>query len=302
MRRVAFLYNPASNRGRSVTRFARLKDLTADWQGVCYRESGRAGDLRGLADSLSGQYDVVAACGGDGTVHEVAGALAGKACALGVVPIGNGNDTAKSLGVPVDLPAAVELLREGDLRQVDLGSCNGRYFVNTLGFGFDGQVARMVREQGGGGRVAYVAAALRTCFLHRRISCEIDGEPASRILLTFANGRVEGGSFRIAPGAYMDDGKLEMVEAGPVPRLLLPLLLPLFTAGRQEWLPMVRTRSVEACRLRFGGPVSVHMDGEGFGEEASEFHINVHPGALKAVCGPGAALEDVGRAGRLSDS
>lgn len=301
MRRVAFLYNPASNRGRSRNRFDRLREMTRHWQGVRHLESRRVGDLRGQAESLAGEFDVVAACGGDGTVHEVAGALAGSGCALGVVPVGNGNDTAKSLGVPVNLHAALDLLRSGEIRRVDLGSCNGRHFVNTLGFGFDGQVARMVRERGGGGRWAYIAAALRTCFLHRRMTCEIDGEPSCRILLTFANGRVEGGSFRIAPRASMDDGRLQLVEAGPVPRPLLPLLLPLFTAGRQEWLSFVHTRHVTTCHLRFHAPVEAHMDGENFGEKAREFTVNVHAGALRAVCGKGAALSGAGQGGQRSD-
>ncbi|MDZ7773903.1 MAG: diacylglycerol kinase family protein [Balneolaceae bacterium] len=262
MRRVAFVYNPASNSGRSAGPFERLKRQTAGWPETAYRTSRRSGDIRGLAASLAESFDVVAACGGDGTVHEVAGALAGTACALGVVPVGNGNDTAKSLGVPLDVEKSLALLREGRIHSVDLGSCNGRHFINTLGFGFDGEVAGMVREGGGSGRLAYVAAALRTCLMHRRMACGIDGEP--------------------------------------VPRALLPLLLPLFIAGRQGWLPVVHSRPVRECRLRFDAPVSAHMDGEAFGEGERDFLVRIHPGGLRAVCGPDAALARSGRE-RASD-
>lgn len=297
MPRVCFIYNPASGRNRSAALFRQLKTSTGSWNGVKYVTSREAGDMADLARRAAERYDIVVACGGDGTVSEISGGLVGGAAALGIVPMGNGNDCAKAMGIPADPGEALRLIRQGDAVRVDTGLCNGRHFINTLGFGYDGLTNRYARSlRRVPGSLKYLLSALRAAGTHRRYVTAIGGEGiperevSSRIMVTLANGRVEGGSFQVAPRALIDDGRLQMLEVAPVPRLLLPFLLPLFLVGCQDRLPWVRYRSVRSCSIRFDRAVPVHADGEIWPEEQKSFEVSVRPGALRCVCGPGAFL------------
>lgn len=262
-----------------------------------YITSRKAGDMADLARQASRRHDIVVACGGDGTVSEISGGLVGEPAALGIVPMGNGNDCAKAMGIPADPEAALELIREGEAVRVDTGLCNGRHFINTLGFGYDGLTNLYAyRFSKVPGSLKYVLSALRAVGRHQRYITAIsgegipEGEISSRIMVTLANGRVEGGSFKVAPRALINDGRLQMLEVAPVPRFLLPFLLPLFLAGWQERLPWVRYRSVQSCSIQFEKSIPVHADGEIWPEKQKSFEISVRPGALRCVCGPDAFL------------
>lgn len=297
MRRICFIYNPASGRNRSAALFRQLKIHTSGWNGVKYITSQKAGDMADLARQAANWHDIVVACGGDGTVSEISGGLVGSTASLGIVPMGNGNDCAKAMGIPSDPGKALDLIREAEAVSVDTGLCNGRHFINTLGFGYDGLTNRyahnIVKVPGS---LKYILSALRAVWGHQRYITAIGGEGipereiSSRIMVTLANGRVEGGSFKVAPRALVNDGRLQMLEVAPVPRMLLPFLLPLFLAGWQERLPWVRYRSVRSCRIRFERAVPVHADGEIWPDEQKSFEVSVLPGALRCVCGPDAFL------------
>src|SRR5688500_13944407 len=138
-----------------------------------------------------------------------------------IVPAGTGCDLAKSVGVPAkDLAGAARIARDGHSRRIDAGRIEDRYFLNVAGFGFDIAVIEdswKVRYLGGD--LLYLYCALRQ--LHRYsgipITCGVDGEPPLRremLMLVVANARVFGGGFKIAPGADLADGRLDLVTFG----------------------------------------------------------------------------------------
>lgn len=290
MKRFCFLFNPSTNRRRSRRKFEEIKRLTQNWQGVSFKISENRSDLRKLATAAARNFEVVVACGGDGTVKEVATVLWKTDAKLGLVPLGSGNDFSKALGLPKRLPEVLEVLHNGNTRDVDLGKCNDFYFINTLGFGFDGKTNRYAGQSTiQNGTLRYTHAALKTMRTMESFQAEISLEdltiPFQRwMMLTVANGRVEGGNFVVAPQASVFDGKLTFLTVRPVPKWLLPLILPFFLIGKAHWLPMTSYHEANEIRLRFDRPVSIHADGEQVDTSQTEFSIELLPGALKAIC------------------
>jgi diacylglycerol kinase family enzyme len=150
--RLLLVNNPSAS---SVTPRARVvigKALAADHD-VTVADTSRRGHATRLAQGAAADgYDVVVALGGDGTLNEAANGLAGSSCALGVLPGGSTNVFARTIGMTNDpIEATGELLAslaKGSIKQIGLGSANGRYFLFHVGMGLDAEVCRLVEPRG----------------------------------------------------------------------------------------------------------------------------------------------------------
>lgn len=240
---VAIVMNPTSGSGGSRSLLASISSLL----------SGRGMDVRVFATQSSGDEcrqaelalaagatDVVCV-GGDGTLSEVVGVLAGKDATLYIVPSGTGNDFARAFGLPREPVAALAAQLDGTPARIDLGMINGRPFLNVSGSGFDVEVLRMTEELKSvyPGETAYRKAVLAVVGRYQAMEAElsIDGGPFRRRRVTiaeFANGQYIGGGMRVAPFAREDDGLLDVVTVVPVWHGLIPLLLPLFILGDRK--------------------------------------------------------------------
>ncbi|MGA8712584.1 MAG: diacylglycerol kinase family protein, partial [Roseiarcus sp.] len=122
------------------------------------------------ARALGENSRLVVAGGGDGTINAVAGALAGRDTALGVLPIGTLNHFARDVGIPLNLEAAVRTLFTGQVKKVDVGEVNGRVFVNNSGIGLYPRIVRVREEAQRRGHVKWVAFLLAVGSVMRRYS------------------------------------------------------------------------------------------------------------------------------------
>lgn len=159
---------------------------------------------------------VVVAAGGDGTISAVAGALAGSATAMGVLPLGTLNHLARDLGIPFDLGEAAALLAAGHVRCIDVGELNGRTFVNNSAIGLyplmvldrDVQQKRLGRSK----RLALLVASARTLvrFRHQRLSLKADEGKAvvDTPLLFVGNNEYEIALPEAGKRAALDEGTL----------------------------------------------------------------------------------------------
>lgn len=285
-----FLYNPSSNRNRSYNSFLKLKELTADWRDTRFISTESRLHLKSEAKKAALRYDTVVACGGDGTVRDVAVALLKSEASLGVIPLGSGNDFSKSLGLDKDLERSVEVLKRRKTRYISVGKCNDFHFINTLGFGFDGQTNRYaMASKVRFGSLRYALSALKANFLRSpfKVNISIDGtllDESDWIMITAANGRVEGGNFVIAQDANPFDELLRIVMIRPISKGLLPFLLPLFLIGKQEWLPYYECRKAKKASLEFNRPVYIHTDGEQITSNDTKFDITLYPKSLEVIC------------------
>ena len=230
----------------------------------------------------------VIAVGGDGTMNEIAQALLHSPAALGLVPCGSGNGLALYLGIPTRLPDALALAADPTARiaAIDTGSANGRPFFNAMGCGFDAEISRRFNRLSRRGLAAYARIGLSAFRSRRSEWVVIHGAGQSKALLTLlvavANSDQYGNNARIAPGARVDDGQLDLVAVRPVGfASAAPLIARLFL-GKFSTSPSVFRLRSERFLLERAGPGLIHTDGETH-ETGALVEIKVHPRSLRLV-------------------
>lgn len=297
--KVQFIVNPAAGLGRSLSLWRKIErhlmnSLPGGTVEVAYTEGpGHATEL--ALDRVEQGFDRVIAVGGDGTVQEVANALVlnGKSPVLGVIPAGKGNDFARSMGMPSSPRAVLRALKTDLTRVLDLGWIStpqsSRYFVNMVGIGFDGAVAREVSlsRHGLGARTAYLRGILRVLgsyqspYIHL-VSDSIVLEGKS-LLLAVGNTPYCARGIKLVPTAKPDDGKLSICWCGDLRPLHILYLLPRAFKGTHIAHPKVVFGDVRELTVvsRDDGDVWVHADGEVAGTLPAT--IKVVPGAIRVL-------------------
>ncbi len=303
-KKTLFIINPNANLGQAWRQAADLKPIMeefggADWAGSVYPTHAIELAKKGVEDS----YDLIIAGGGDGTVHEVVNAIMSfpkeRRPALGVVPLGSGNDFAHAVGMDTAPWKALRQIFTGQENWIDIGEVNdewGRtaYIDNTLGVGFDAIVTIYSHELPiVRGFAMYLAAVLKTIFVnHQPIGMKItlDGQPVREehlLMLTLCNGSREGGGFLLYPDASQRDGILNYVTVEEVSRLtMLFTMLPAFMKGTHLPHPKVGSGSFKSLVVEADSPLYIHIDGEvfsGFTNDLRRIEVKVHPQALRVL-------------------
>jgi len=229
---------------------------------------GRGDAARIASEALASGCRQFAVCGGDGTVHEAVGVLAGSDAALGIVPCGRGNDLARALGIPRDVAGAADVLVSGVARRIDLGRIGDRYFGTVACLGFDSEVARRVFE----GRVplsgtaGYVWAVLRTLLTYGCPVIRLEGDfgvfKGPVLLAATGNTPFYGGGMKVTPQAACDDGLLDVCIVEALSRLAVLRFFPTVFSGRHVHLPSVQMRRTRSLRVETREPLWIFADGQ----------------------------------------
>jgi len=234
--------------------------------------------------------EVVVVMSGDGLIGQIGGVLAGTGAPLGVIPGGRGNDFARVLGIPTEIPDAVALIAGGTTRKVDVGEVNGRRFLGIASCGFDSDVNRIANEARLiKGNLVYLYAALRglAAWKPARFEVVLDGErhAFTGYAVAAANNRAYGGGMYLAPDAELDDGMLDVVMTGDASKLHCLVNLPKVFSGSHvddEEVTILRTSEVEITADR---PFAVYADGDHLADLPAR--ITVIPRALDVIAPPG---------------
>jgi diacylglycerol kinase (ATP) len=250
---------------------------------------------RAAAQAVADGCELVVAGGGDGTLNEVINGVAAagglERTTLGLVPLGTGNDFAAALGVPADVDGALEVLLAGRTQSVDLGTLNGRLFVNISGGGYIAEVSEAVTPQlkSVAGRLAYLVGGAQALLEFEPVRTTVHAEPGSHrfgagvYAFAVCNSRLIGGGRLIAPHAVIDDGLLDVCVIEAMPAIEFVTLLRQVAAG--EHLEDDRVRYLQASRISFvfERRIKVNTDGEVL--EATACEYRVLPRAVTFVAG-----------------
>lgn len=268
--KVLVLVNPAAGGGRAGRRWGALRALAERMFPFEEHWTTAAGEgTRVAAEAARAGVQRLLAVGGDGTLHEVANGAAGTDLAVAVLPLGTGNDFARSAGFFRSPESLLAGLAGGGRRAVDLGEVHGSLYINVAGVGFDAEVARMVNalRSKAGGALPYVMTAIRLAFAYEppRLTLRFDGgpdQPGARLLVAIGNASAYGGGMRICPGALIDDGALDALVVGPLRAWATLGLLPKVFRGRH--IDDARVSLQRVLRVDIDGPAetAVHADGE----------------------------------------
>jgi YegS/Rv2252/BmrU family lipid kinase len=300
-KRALAIFNPVARGAPPIERVREAIGALGGWE-TELRSTEAPGHAIELAREAAARgLDAVVACGGDGTVNEVANGLAGSPTALAVVRGGTANVWAKEARLPKDPAAAVRLLAEGELRTIDLGrasaaggSASGagdRYFLLMAGVGFD---AMIVHRTSGAlkrrlGAAAYLLQGLRCALTYRTVQAELsaDGEPQSDGLywLLLGNTRSYAGVLNLTHQAKADDGRLDLCLLRRGGLLRLAWLTPWVLLRRHHRRAHVLYQQVTSLEVTTPG-LPVQVDGEYLTETPLRFEVA--PGALRVVVPRGA--------------
>ena len=243
---------------------------------------GHAREIAGAAVRRGAR--LVIAWGGDGTINEVASALAFGDVPLGIVRAGSGNGLARELGVDPRADVAIANALAATPQPIDVGEIEGRLFVNIAGIGVDAFVASrfsLARRRGFLGYVGITARALATYVpTHYRITSSGTRVDARAVLVTIANSAQFGNGARIAPGARVDDGLLDLVVVEERWRLATLSQLPRLFNGTVERIRGCTIQRIREVTVEADLPMTFHVDGEPV-IGGTRLNARVHPGALQ---------------------
>ncbi|AZC19788.1 lipid kinase YegS [Pseudomonas sp. CMR5c] len=256
----------------------------AGWE-LAVRLTWEAGDAQRLVgEALAAGYRRLVAGGGDGTLRDVAQALADaqSPCSLVLLPLGTANDFARAAGVPLEPAAALDLL-DVPARPIDLGEVDGEVFLNMATGGFGSQVTANTSEDlkkvlGG---VAYLFTGLSRFAELSAAYGELQGPDfhwhGELLALGIGNGRQAGGGHELCPQALADDGLLD-VSILPAPQDLVGTLKNLLAGGMAIDKLFVRTR-LPWVEIKASRGLDINLDGEPL--QGDRLRFEVRPAALQ---------------------
>lgn len=238
----------------------------------------------------------VVAGGGDGTINEIATALAGVAASqrpvLGIIPLGTANDFATSAGIPEEKEHALRLAIVGKATQVDLARVNqDRYFINMATGGFGTRITTQTPEKlkSALGGVSYVIHGLMRMDALKADTCTLSGPDFSwqgdALVIGIGNGRQAGGGQRLCPAALINDGMLELSIV--TSREILPTLLNSVIGGDDDNPNIIRA-SLPWLEIDAPHEMTFNLDGEPL--SGTSFRIEILPAALSCRLPPSCAL------------
>lgn len=219
--------------------------------------------------------------GGDGTVNYFINQYPQTKLNLSVFPGGTGNDFHWMLYKNLNLEEQVEKILTVSPTLVDAGRCNGKFFMNGIGIGFDGTIVKdLLGKKKKPGKTSYLLSVLKHIIRYREFQCEIEiNKQMIRkdcFMISVANARRYGGGFHVAPVALLDDGLLDISIVGKISPLQRLRYLPVMEKGRHLDLPFINYSQSEQIYIRTSIDMHAHADGEYF--SSRDFQIEILPG------------------------
>ncbi|MBO4804860.1 MAG: diacylglycerol kinase family lipid kinase [Paludibacteraceae bacterium] len=288
--KIAFIINPKSgtNSKAELPDMIR-KTISPDKFDITIVKTEYAGHGRELARQFVDQhYDYVIACGGDGTMNEVASELTETETCFGIVPYGSGNGLARHLSISMEPQKALRQINKHIVRRIDYGMANDKKFFCTCGTGFDAHVSHKFAIQGKRGFWTYFKTICSEFMKYKPYVYTLKSGSfkitQQAFLVTFANASQYGNNAFIAPQASTSDGLIDVCVLKPFSVFaILPLTFQLFRKeiDKSKYISTIQTPEVTLVRQE---PGEFHIDGDPLMMEA-EIHVRVIHDALKVIVG-----------------
>lgn len=236
------------------------------------------------------QFDYVIAAGGDGTAQQVAKGVLGTDAILGVLPMGSGNDFAKSLGMDKPFEQALDVLKRADINRIDVVQTGSDIFLNIFGVGIDG----LTNYYAAGSplksaSLRYFVSAVKALLQADRFEyeCIIDGDrlAGKSSMIVVANGPTEGGRYKISPRSCNTDGILEVIIVRDVPlSRIVPEFLKLSAGIPFDEEIAIKRTCRDSLSITLDRSCYAHADGE-IVQPATEFCFRIKKQVLPVITG-----------------
>jgi len=289
---IHFIINPIAGHGTSsLTRefFERFFVKTNHQLTVKHSEYKKHA-IELTKNSILEGADIIVACGGDGTINEVASCLVGTKIPLGIVPVGSGNGLASHLGVPRNLRRSLAIIKNRHIVEIDAGSINGNYFFSNTGVGFDASIIKNYESSERHTLIGYLKACLSS---FREAESDMDMEIRANdmemrvnpFLIFVSNSNEMGYKVSLTPKASLQDGLLDVMIISKIGRLKMIWLGILMLFNRPYLLKEATSFQTKNLELYSNG--QSHFDSQIDGElrqiNSRRVSIQIRDRALKVI-------------------
>ena len=269
-KKYLIIINPKSGTSISNDKVSQIKKILdnkrVDHEIEYTAKKGDAGKIAGSAAERG--FSHIVSVGGDGTSSEVVNSIQGKDIIFTVIPSGSGNDFPRAVGIPIEFNLALENIVNGKIKTVDIGKFEDRHFINGLGMGLDGAVAKRFKGlKFLGGFSGYLVGAIIEAFEFPGFKVEINAEgkiyKGEFLLIGASNGPTQGG-IRLAPEASVSDNLLDVHLIHDMTLIKRLITLTRALNGKHTNMDEVNIIKLESVELTIDRDLPAHMDGETF--------------------------------------
>lgn len=292
MKYLHFIVNPISGKGHnSLDQSELLKLFPSDQYKIVVSYTEKKGHAKEIALKAinEGAYCLVA-CGGDGTVNEVASVLVGSSVLLGIIPMGSGNGLASNLGIKGSLTQILTKLKAMEVLEIDCGQINGHYFFSNTGLGIDGEIIKRYELKGSRKLWAYISASIKASlsfrYYHTIVRIDDKESELSPLMLFVSNSNEMGYGMSLTPQAKLNDGYLDFAVVPKLP-FVQKLLMGIHVLNR-SFPKFKKAQSLRIQSLFIHQPeriyTDVQIDGEYYNLKTNKIQIEILPASLKVIC------------------
>ncbi|MCB0734237.1 MAG: YegS/Rv2252/BmrU family lipid kinase [Flavobacteriales bacterium] len=269
--RILAIGNPCAHGGEARTQIQRFKSFLSQYPEHSHRiyETSQPKDsIRMASEILEFDPDIISIIGGDGTINDVINVPEARSKILHLIPAGSGNDFSHLINGRITEKESFELVFSPNRRTVDCGQCNHQYFLNGVGIGFDGSIARETVRMKLPFSTSwkYWIAIFKHVLFYRSTPISIQWESnkveEKLFMISIANGREYGGGFRVSPESDPDDGSFNLVLVKALHPLKRLFQIPVVEKGRHLKKSFVVQHLVKNVVLTSSQPMHAHLDGE----------------------------------------
>ena len=241
-------------------------------------------------ESIKKGVDVIVACGGDGTINEVASCLIGTNVTLGVLKLGSGNGLATTLNIPKKLEEALRVIKKGITTKIDAGEINNHYFFSNTGIGFDANVIYNYSKTKKRQLISYLIATLSTFFskpptLSLEIAINSQRVSLKPFMVFVSNSNEMGYDISLTPKASIQDGMLDVIMVDSLNKIEIiyfAILLLLKKPQKFKKAHYFLTKNIEITNL-LSGSVLTQIDGESKQIDSNTLKIRIIKDALSVI-------------------
>ena len=283
-KRYMLIVNPEAGSGKTMKELPQIENILRrkkiNYEFHFTQEPMHAVEL---VKEIGNKFDVVVSVGGDGTINEVINGVPDFKIPFGMIPIGTGNDFARTCCVPHDsIEEAIQILLNHDVKNIDVGEVNGRKFVNVLGMGFEGQAnwnGRKIDFIKGAFR--YILAIIYTLIAYKRIPMKLTLDKKilddDIYLVSIGNGWNVGGGLQLTPKAKLDDGVFDICYVKKITRWRVITKFSKLSNGTIADLDEIEIFQAKHIKVESSEYIPFHFDGEIFEKRIKKLDIKLHP-------------------------
>ncbi len=291
MQYIHFIVNPISGKGNhKITKAILLNYFSADLYQIEIDYSSYKKHAIELAkQSVLKQPDVIVACGGDGTINEVASALVGTKIPLGILPVGSGNGLASNLNISKEIDTALKIIKNRKQSSIDVGKINDIYFFSNMGLGIDSLIIKKYENFPTRNLYSYVKASLQSALEYKPKPTLLSINGIEQELLPFllfiSNSNEMGYKMSLTPKASLSDGLLNLI-AVPKTNFLEKLYFgSLVVLRKTENFKKAQIHLIEQLTISLPDhtKVELQIDGEFYCIDKNTIEVKVLPNSLYVI-------------------